>query len=649
MTRAVRPLLLAAVPAVLLLTFLAPTVAGAGAIPPDRIAASSDPPLSPPATIKMAAADDVADGEVVMFGGEVGWPDDEVVLGTTWTYSGGNWTNETPDLAIQPPARFDAAMAYDPLADEAIMFGGCGSLACSTPLGDTWAFHDGAWRDLTPTLNASPPAAFGSAMAWDGGAGAILLFGGSTSATANTFSNETWEFTAAGGWRPVDDAPGAPTPSARDEASFGYDPAANETVLFGGATAPGIVGDTWAFSNGTWKDLTATLTPAPSARHLAGMTYDASDGELLLFGGYYEGSYYDDLWEFTPTAWVHLTPSGSVPSTRFGGLFTYDAADGYVLIFGGAAQSDGAAAPSAQTYSYVGGSFTLRINPSPSTSFLEEFLPLLLLPVVLGVALTVGLLTRRRRERLYGSRFDIPPTEALTWVPTPDWKATARRMPLILAAVVLVAGIIPLLAIGATTPGGWSSVAPIALFLAVFLGMYIAVIAYVSYSTAVRAIAATSAGVIVKRGRGETRIPWAEIQPSITRPERSGKYTFEYLVPARGSMRGFLGLTVDQSRAVLTHPSAPAWNVPPALAAAVGLPATVGPALVAPAQRFGGARTPGAPLSSGAVGRYGPPPPPPPPPPAAPPSAPIRRCPACGQLSTAYGPATCPRCGQLLP
>jgi hypothetical protein len=56
------------------------------------------------------------------------------VFGDTWTWDGSTWTKHTP--ATSPPARTVAAMAYDAVTGNVVLFGG-GSRATGT-LHDTW-------------------------------------------------------------------------------------------------------------------------------------------------------------------------------------------------------------------------------------------------------------------------------------------------------------------------------------------------------------------------------------------------------------------------------------------------------------------------------------------------------------------------------
>ncbi len=84
-------------------------IAGAGSAP----AAGQ-----PPARTDAAIAYDAADGTVVMFGGQ----GKSASLGDTWTWDGSSWTQQHP--ATSPPALSGAEMTYDPVSHDVVLVGG---------------------------------------------------------------------------------------------------------------------------------------------------------------------------------------------------------------------------------------------------------------------------------------------------------------------------------------------------------------------------------------------------------------------------------------------------------------------------------------------------------------------------------------------
>ena len=109
-------------------------------------------------------------------------------------------------------------------------------------------------------------------------------------------------------------------------------------VLFGGNNSAGVLGDTW-----TWNGVTKTWTqqnPAasPSAR-AAPMAYDTATQTAVLFGGNGNGSEcFTDTWTWNGTTWVQQFPA-SAPSARAGASMVYDATLGEIVLFGGDANN----------------------------------------------------------------------------------------------------------------------------------------------------------------------------------------------------------------------------------------------------------------------------------------------------------------------
>src|SRR5439155_27836 len=175
---------------------------------------------SPSPRFLASTAYDVADGYVLLFGGSnnIGGTS---VLGDTWEFHAGIWTQLSPTSSPSP--RAGASMVYDAADGYVLLFVGVDGNN-TAPLGDTWEFHAGAWTLLSPTSSPSPRD--GASMVYDSADGYVLLFGGS-------LQGDTWEF-HAGAWT----QPSPPTsPSSRAVASMAYNDADRQAVLFGGVGA----------------------------------------------------------------------------------------------------------------------------------------------------------------------------------------------------------------------------------------------------------------------------------------------------------------------------------------------------------------------------------------------------------------------------
>src|SRR5262249_53207146 len=91
----------------------------------------------------------------------------------TWTYDLGNNTWSPVNPPVQPPARANSSMVYDPVSKKVVLFGGD---RLNEMLADTWTFDGKTWEQRKPKLSPSPRA--GHAMLWLPKAKKILLLGG---------------------------------------------------------------------------------------------------------------------------------------------------------------------------------------------------------------------------------------------------------------------------------------------------------------------------------------------------------------------------------------------------------------------------------------------------------------------------------------
>jgi hypothetical protein len=230
------------------------------------------------------------------------------------------WYNLTNLSVNAPSSRNGSSMAYDANDGYVVDFGGLrsnGSL-----LGDTWTYRAGHWTQLVVSPGAGPsPRAFAS-MTYDTADRAVLLFGGTDNATISnaTKLNDTWEF-SNGTWSQLHPAT---SPPARCSASLAYDAKDGDALLFGGYTTHGPAADSWTYVGGTWTRLTTSGgTPVP--RYGGAMGYDVALQEIVLTGGRGLAGQNDHQMNLTWTfqggnwAYVHHEPSfASKPFDRFG-------------------------------------------------------------------------------------------------------------------------------------------------------------------------------------------------------------------------------------------------------------------------------------------------------------------------------------------
>lgn len=136
---------------------------------------------------------DAAREEVVLFGGFDGDPSDDNSLysGKTWVWNGITWRLAS---TTGPSPRDAAAMAYDPLRERVVLFGGRGAGA------RVWEWDGLTWAAVSTP--AGPSSRYGSAMAFDPSRAVVVLTGGLTSSGP---SHQVWEWNGTEWSRLADD------------------------------------------------------------------------------------------------------------------------------------------------------------------------------------------------------------------------------------------------------------------------------------------------------------------------------------------------------------------------------------------------------------------------------------------------------------
>jgi hypothetical protein len=243
------------------------------------------------------------------------------------------WTNLTSHVGLAPSPRWLSSMVYDPVSREVLLFGGadCPSLPCASLDGDTWVYSDFHWTQLSPPISPSPR--YAASMAWDALDGYAVLFGGFTGSMT---LNDTWTF-QNGTWTNITSTTNQ-TPGSRWRAAMTYDAGDGEVLMFGGTNYAGTAySDTWAFSGGHWRKL--SVSGSPPGRYRASMAYDTAGNETVLFGGCTASNCPDSsTWIFHNATWKQISPT-THPSSRTYYYEAYFPANPQVLLFGGATES----------------------------------------------------------------------------------------------------------------------------------------------------------------------------------------------------------------------------------------------------------------------------------------------------------------------
>jgi hypothetical protein len=144
---------------------------------------------NPPACGGASMAYDRRTRQLVLFGGN----GTGEKLSTTWAWTGSTWKKLTPPK--KPMARAQASMAYT-ASGQLVLFGGFGPPGGITNLfilpvvfPTAWAWDGTTWKKLTTARN--PPARYDASMAYDAATRQLVLFGGDPGTSQYDLST-TW-------------------------------------------------------------------------------------------------------------------------------------------------------------------------------------------------------------------------------------------------------------------------------------------------------------------------------------------------------------------------------------------------------------------------------------------------------------------------
>lgn len=307
--------------------------------------------------------------EMILFGGTSAFD-----IGTqtayesneTWAWTGTRWVQRFP--AHSPSARSAQAMAYDSIRGRVVLFGGrfqtgTGSDRTLNLLGDMWVYEDGDWRELTPST--APSARNLSAMAFDPLRDRIILYGGSElNATKDgaVLKYDTWEFDGTN-WTQVNN----------DQVKVGnpmlaYDSARDQMILVGSDTEAKPHMYRYDPTAKTWIEITPEKMPA--CANDAAMVYQSHNRTLLLSGGVCAASdsFTDKTWEWNGTTWAEVTTIAISRTT--GAAMAYDPLRETTVRYGGTEHLDPLPRSVTMIYNNRQWRFAvLHTRPSPRSLF----------------------------------------------------------------------------------------------------------------------------------------------------------------------------------------------------------------------------------------------------------------------------------------
>ena len=194
----------------------------------------------------------------------------------------------------------------------------------------TWAWDGWGWYKLAK--NSEFLSLSGTAMAFDAARGVTVLFGGG-------YLSQTWIWDwSASAWKLVGQNDPRPPPGRYGHA-MAYNAKRREIVMFGGW---GEGSSSSQFDRGTWTwDGTAWTLKSllgPSVRFSHAMAYDSDRGVVVLFDGRrYDAAtkkdiYLNDLWEYADGVWTKIDVP--CPVSRWDGKMVFNESKGKITIAG---------------------------------------------------------------------------------------------------------------------------------------------------------------------------------------------------------------------------------------------------------------------------------------------------------------------------
>ena len=232
-----------------------------------------------------------------------------------WRYKEGMW-EEIISQENWPEARSKHAMAYDPVLDQLLLYGG----NIDEPEENiTWVWQSDGWEGF---VQADGPGKIkGHAMCYHEASGRILMFGGEY--PSGMMSSATWVWTGAGWTQESINYPGG-----RAYFNLSYDPSREVVVMTGGGST-----GTYEWDGSTWTYKSAAVYPP--TRYYSGLAFDPESGETILFGGERSSSQrLGDMWSWNGERWREIELP-VFPHERERNSLGYDQNSGNVVMFGG--------------------------------------------------------------------------------------------------------------------------------------------------------------------------------------------------------------------------------------------------------------------------------------------------------------------------
>ncbi|KAG5183185.1 hypothetical protein JKP88DRAFT_261052 [Tribonema minus] len=306
-----------------------------------------------------------------------------------------SWQEQQVNTPRPQPTLSASGCLVDP--DTFLIFGGCTSSCCFSPVDTMWRYHlsNSRWSDVgAQQAGPRPSARFGATavpMALDNdGAAGMLLFGGMDAVLGP--QSDLWLYdSGTNEWREVAPAANhsAPPPRSSHVATIAPHGGTSYLVLHGGVGPFGVLrSDTWILpltprmESAQWRQARLTSeSDAPPARTDAAISAaDEDHGALLLlvFGGADQsGAVTDDTWRADVTCrhadcqvtWARIEPASAPPARHAHALLLGTRTSPHqVLLVGGRSDTSDTAPFYNDTWSFdtMTSEWHQLPNPAPS-------------------------------------------------------------------------------------------------------------------------------------------------------------------------------------------------------------------------------------------------------------------------------------------
>ena len=220
------------------------------------------------------------------------------------------------------------------------------------------------WNNLSALLGqASPPqppgSTFGAAMAWDAADDYLLLL----EPVPGAATTATWSY-LNGTWTNLTSSVSGHPPNFNDSA-MAYDPSLQSVVLFGGLSTDGWISDVWTYHDRLWTNASASFGALPPADQFPSMAWDSAASELVLVGSPYLTSSQTWLtWTLTNSGWHNATVPLPLGFNAQWPRLADDPPEGGVLL-SSSAQIGPLAAWRSETYVYQSGAWVNLTASNP--------------------------------------------------------------------------------------------------------------------------------------------------------------------------------------------------------------------------------------------------------------------------------------------